>query len=82
MAEVVPFPLARRRGLVLRQAEWFAQQSPAAAEANLLRQVQIQREALLRRGVDPCVVERECSGLVGAIRAVVWALVLTPGGAA
>jgi hypothetical protein len=82
VAKVVPFLLARRRWLILRQAEWFAEQSPSAADANLQRQVQVQRDALLCRGVDPDAAERECRALEVAIRCQVWRLVLTPGGAA
>jgi len=71
MADIVPLPLARRKALILRQGAWFAEQSPHAAEINLQRQIQVQRDALTRRGVAPDVVARECRELESAIRAVV-----------
>lgn len=78
MAEVLAFPLARRRDLVRRQAEWFCGQSHRAAEANIFRQLQVQRNTLLAKGVDPVTVEREVRALESAVRAEVWRLVLTP----
>jgi hypothetical protein len=82
MAEVLPFPLARRRTLVARQAAWFVRQSEAAAEHNLARQLEVQRDALLRKGVGQAVVEAEVQALEGTIRATAWRLLLVPGGAA
>jgi hypothetical protein len=84
-ADVVPFPLARRRDLIQRQAAWFCDQGERAAESNLWRLLQVQRDALLRRGVDPPVVEREVQALEAAIRAAATRLVYAPrpgGGAA
>lgn len=78
MAEIIPFPLNRRRDLVERQANRFLDLGPKSCETTLAHQLQVQREALLRKGVDPVDVEREVRGLEGAIRAEVWRLVLTP----
>jgi len=78
MAEVIPFPPSRRRDFIRRQAEWFLDQGARSAEANLHHQVQVQRETMLRRGIDPVRVDRECSELRAAIRGEVWRLVLTP----
>jgi hypothetical protein len=72
LAEVVPFPLVRRRDLIMRQAQWFAEQSRSAAERNLRRQVHVQRETLLRRGIPPEVVEQQCAEMEAAIRAAAW----------
>lgn len=69
MAEVIPFPLTNRLAFIWKQAAWFAEQSRSAAERNLERQVQVQRDALRRRGVPPEVVERECRQMEDAIRA-------------
>lgn len=82
MAEIVPFPLCRRHGFITRQASWFAEQSPSAAEKNLRRQIDVQADALRRRGVADAVVERECSALDAAIRATALRLLLSPGGVA
>lgn len=77
-ATVLPFPLARRAALVARQAHYLAGMRPRAAEHNLFRQLQQQREALLRRGVDPNTVEREVRELEAAIRAALVAACYTP----
>ena len=82
MSEVVPFPLARRRTFVVRQAAWFAEQRHGAAESYLRRQLETQADALRRRGVHPSRIEAECRSLEAAIRGQVTRLMLTPGGAA
>ena len=82
MVEVLAFPLARRVGLIRKQAHFYAEQGPNAAEKNLASQLRTQEEALLRKGVPPEVVKAEVEALRGAIKAAVWRLVLTPGGAA
>ncbi len=78
MAEILAFPPARRLGFVRRQAKWFVEQGHDAAEANLLRQLERQRETLLRKGVDAAHLAEEIRDLESAIRAEVWRLVLTP----
>jgi hypothetical protein len=72
VAEVIAFPLVRRRDLIMRQAQWFAEQSRSAAEKNLRRQVHVQRETLLRRGIPPETVEQQCAEMEAAIRAAAW----------
>ena len=67
-AVVLPFPLAARRDLVLRQAAWYCEQGYSAAEKNLRRQVDVQHQTMLRRGVDPAVAADECRSLEWAIR--------------
>lgn len=78
MAEVLPFPPSRRRDLIRKQALWYAGQAPRAAERNLDQQIALQRETLIKKGVDPVRAERETDALRGAIRAEVWRNVLTP----
>jgi hypothetical protein len=78
MAEVLPFPLNRRKDLIERQANRFLDLGPRSCETTLAAQLHIQREALLRKGVEPNAVERQVQALEGAVRARVWALVLTP----
>lgn len=77
-ALVLPFPLARRCDLVDRQAQWFAAQSYQAAERNLKRQLQVQRETLLRRGVSAERADREVATLQAAIRREVSRHLFTP----
>lgn len=69
---IAPFPLARRVGLVRKQAAWFlAQDSLRGAEANLRRLLEIQRQALRARGIDVATVDSEVRTLEEAIRAQV-----------
>lgn len=77
MAEVIPFPLARRVDLVRRHADRVLELTPDAGERHLLRQVDVQRQALLRKGCAPDVVEAVCRDLEGAMRAEIWKIVLT-----
>lgn len=72
MTAVVPFPLTRRRAFVLKQAAFYARQEPRAAESNLLRQLDVQRRALERRGVQPSTITAELAALATAIRAHAW----------
>lgn len=82
MSAILPFPLHRRSRFVLKQAERLLELGAHAAEANLFRLLQQQRDVLLRKGVDPARVDRECRELEAAIRATAWRLVFTGGGAA
>lgn len=82
MAKVVPFPLARRRAFIRGQAAWIGGMSPEGAEGTLRRQLEIQRQALTSKGVDPERVAVEVSALEAAIRCELWRVILTPGGAA
>lgn len=77
-ALVVPFTLSRRRDLIRRQASWFLEQGHRAAERNLSRQLDVQRTALLSKGIDPERVDGEVRALAAAIRAEVWRRVLAP----
>lgn len=81
-AAILPFPLARRRDLVRKQAGLFARSAPRAAENLLGLALDTQRKALLRKGCDPAAAEAQVQALEGAIRAEVWRIVLTPVGAA
>lgn len=80
MATVLPFPLARRQTFIRRQANWYLGQGEGAAERNLRRQLQVQRDTLTRRGVDPPRALAETAALEAAIRAAIW--LLQRGGAA
>lgn len=81
-ARVLPFPLSRRRDLIRRQAQWFSAQPARAAERNLQHQLGVQLEALRRKGVDDETANAEVVALEGAIRAEVWWVILSGGGAA
>ncbi|SER58451.1 hypothetical protein SAMN05216548_12715 [Faunimonas pinastri] len=81
-AEVLPFPAVRRRDFVLRHASRMAQLSHDAGERHLRRQLDIQAETMARRGIIAEMIASEIRALEAAIRAELWLLVLTPGGAA
>lgn len=80
MAEILPFPLARRRGFIERHARLIAGMNAEAGERHLIRQLEIQFDTLERKGIDCDVIEREVLALRSAIRNALWSAVLTPGG--
>lgn len=67
-AVVVPFPLARRRDLIWRQAQYASQLSRDAAEGHIARQVRTQADVMRRKGVDEALIEHECRCFENAIR--------------
>lgn len=77
MSKVLPFPVIRRRDFIARQAARMAASSRTdAAERWLEHVVNRHRETLLRKGVEPSLVARECKALASAMRAQVWNIVL------
>jgi hypothetical protein len=72
MGIVLPFPLARRRSLIDRQARYAAELDPDAAERHIAQQLKVQAEAMQRKGVDPALIRRELKCMEIAIRAAVW----------
>lgn len=69
-ASVLPFPLARRRDLIVRQARRYVELNPDAAERHIAYQVEVQAAAMRRRGIDNDLIKRECRCFEGAIRAL------------
>jgi hypothetical protein len=51
------------------------------AERHLAHQITIQVDTMRKRGVDEELIERERRALEVAIRATLWRMVLSPGGA-
>jgi hypothetical protein len=78
--EIVAFPSVRRVGYVRKLAWMLVHYRPDAAERTLAAQLDIQRAAMLRRGLAPDVVERELRALELAVRARLWAIVMQGGG--
>src|SRR5260370_16279310 len=66
--EIVPFPARHRIGYIRNMAWLLAGYRPAAAERTLVAQLNAQRQAMLRRGIRPDVVEREACMLECALR--------------
>jgi hypothetical protein len=81
MAQILPFPLAKRAGLIRKQARFFLSQPHGPAEKNLAAQLDVQRQALHRRSVTPEVIEAEVAALEVAIRAEAWRQTLFGGAA-
>lgn len=79
MAEVVPFPMARRRAYVARQAAHIATMNDLSGERYLRKQVEMQADVMARRGVAPEVIARECATLRTAVRGALWVLVMQGG---
>ena len=82
MAEILPFPLTRRRAFIRRTAARIADAAPKTGEKLLAHALRQQAAAMTRRGIPDGVVDRECRALECAIRAELWRVVLQPGGAA
>lgn len=82
MAEVLPFPLARRCDFIWRQASYALTLKPDSGERHIIREVDRQRQNLLRKGCEPAEVERQCQSAEAAIRAAMWRQTFSTGGAA
>jgi len=67
LANVVPFPVARRREFVRRHAERMAAMPTTWGRKHLERQLQIQCETMQPRGIAPDVIAKERRDLENAI---------------
>jgi len=67
---VIPFPLARRRSMISRQARYAAELPFEAAERHIRQQLQVQADALRRKGVEEDTVRRELGCMELAIRSL------------
>jgi hypothetical protein len=72
MAPIVVFPLARRLGQIRNQARSMACRPDDTAERYLARYPEIQRETLVRRGIDTEIMNEQCRDMEVAIR---WTLI-------
>lgn len=82
MAIVLPFPSYRRSAFVRRHAGIMATLSPSGGERHLKRQLDIQSEAMERRGVSTELVSQDRRSLETAIRAELFRLGIARGGVA
>jgi hypothetical protein len=78
-AQVLPFPLARRRSLVQRNAARVAESQPKTAEKIVSHAVQVQIYTMSRRGIAPEVIAREALAYEAAIRHELWRLIIGEG---
>ena len=85
-AQLVPFPMARRRALVQKLARQMLDRSPAAADKHLDVELRRHRAVLERRNFAPAIVTAQLKALEAAVRTELWRLVMYPrrptGGAA
>ena len=68
-AHIVPFPLARRRSFIQKQAAHAALMNPDAGVRYLQHALDVQAEAMRRKGVDEALIQRELRCMGQAIRA-------------
>jgi hypothetical protein len=76
MAEVVPFPLTRRRAYIANQAHHALCMRPESGERHIQRQVLMQADVLRRKGVAEHLIERETQCMETAIRASLQRLLM------
>jgi hypothetical protein len=79
-AAVLPFPLARRCAFIQKQVTHASLMNPDAGVRYVQHQLDIQAEAMRRRGIDEDLVQRELRCMRRAIQAQFAASVQTPGG--
>jgi hypothetical protein len=72
----IPFPLARRKTLIVGLAAQMAARPIALAEKHLQQQLRRQADIMRRRGIPVAVIQREVKALELAARAELWRVVL------
>jgi hypothetical protein len=77
-AEIVPYPLAQRRDLVVGIAAQVASRPIRVGEKHLQHQLRRQEIALGRKGVSTQEIARQVRSLEAAVRAELWRIILTP----
>ena len=81
MAQIVPFPLVRRRALIEKQARYAASINADAAERHIQNQIALQGDTMRRRGIDEELITREMQCMETAIRAALCKVYMGQGGA-
>jgi Family of unknown function (DUF6074) len=82
IATVIPFPRTRNRAFVRKHAARMLDLRPDTAEKHLAYQLRVQRETMIRRGIDRDVVKQHVRDLELAIRCEAARLICEPTGAA
>lgn len=82
MAEVVPFPITRRRAFIARQAHVAAGMRPEAGERYIQHQLKTQGQTMRRRGIDEQIISQELRCMDAAIRTNLFLSMPTPKGRA
>jgi len=81
-AEIIPFPLVRRRAFIQRRAARIAEASAKTAGKLLAHSVRVQVDTMRRRGIAGAAIAREAKALEAALRYEQWRLGRQRGGAA
>jgi Family of unknown function (DUF6074) len=68
-AAIVPFPLAKRRTMIDRQARYAVELRPDAAERHIQQQLKVQGDSMRRRGIDEDLIACELKCMRAAISA-------------
>ena len=71
MAQVIPFPLVRRKAFIFRHAQLIASMRPDVGQRHLERQLAFQAKALLAKQINILIVDREVTRLRAALRTAV-----------
>jgi Family of unknown function (DUF6074) len=79
---VIPFPAKHRFSLIKSLAWEMASNKPTAAERILVARLDAQRRAMVRKGVQGVVIDRELRALEYAVRGELWTITLYGGDAA
>ncbi|TDR89123.1 DUF6074 family protein [Enterovirga rhinocerotis] len=73
---VHPFPRCRHRPFVEKHAANVAYMGRAAGEKYLAQQIDVQRKTMLKRGIEPTLIEVEVKALESAIRSELWRIIM------
>lgn len=68
MATIIPFPINRRGPYIARQAHRAAELRPDACERYIAHQIKLQRDCMVRKGIEQWLIDRELGCLERAIR--------------
>ena len=68
-ASVIPFPIARRRAFIRKQADHVALMNPDSGVRYLEHQLLVQADAMRRKGIDEDLVQRELRCMRRALQA-------------
>jgi hypothetical protein len=68
-AAILPFPIARRRAFIQKQADHASLMNPDSGLRYVEYQLKLQAEAMRRRGIDEDLVQREIRCMESAIKA-------------
>jgi hypothetical protein len=79
-AVVVPFPIARRQSFIAKQASHAALMNPDAGVRYLQHQLDVQADAMRRRGIEEDLIQRELRCMRRAVQAQFAGNVQHPGG--